>query len=140
MTMLSQYAIKIGTKGRSLINITARLSALVKEAHVQLGLCQVFLQHTSASIILCENADPDVRYDLETFMQRLVPDDKSLYQHIAEGIDDMPAHIRTVLTQNSLTIPVTNGALNLGAWQGVFLWEHRFAAHERNLVVTILGQ
>ena len=103
------------------------------------GLCNVFLHHTSASLILCENADPDVRRDLESFMSRLVKDGDSLYVHDAEGPDDMPAHVRTVLTQNSINVPVREGQLALGTWQGLYLWEHRHAPHRRRVSVTVIG-
>ncbi len=104
------------------------------------GLAHAFIHHTSASLILCENADPTVRHDLETFMVRLVPDGVAWLEHNDEGPDDMPAHIRTVLTQSSLTIPVTEGRCALGTWQGIYLWEHRHAGHSRRLTVTVQGE
>jgi len=106
---------------------------------VRTGLCHVFLRHTSASLILCENADPAVRRDLEAFMQKYVPDGDPLYEHTAEGPDDMPAHVRSILTQNDVHLPVTDGRCALGTWQGLYLWEHRIAPHERKVVLTIIG-
>ncbi|MEW6688720.1 MAG: secondary thiamine-phosphate synthase enzyme YjbQ [Pseudomonadota bacterium] len=103
------------------------------------GLCTVFLQHTSASLILCENADLDVRRDLETLLSRLAPDGDPAFVHDTEGPDDMASHARSVLTSNSLTIPVSEGKLMLGTWQGIYLYEHRTAGHARSLVVTVLG-
>jgi secondary thiamine-phosphate synthase enzyme len=103
-------------------------------------LCNVFIHHTSASLILCENADPDVRADLERFMDRLVPDGDTLFEHTAEGADDMPAHIRSVLTASELTLPVTRLRCGLGIWQGVYLWEHRTAGYQRRVTVTVYGE
>jgi secondary thiamine-phosphate synthase enzyme len=135
--MLKQYTLTIKTHGRGFINITDHVFALVKKSAIDNGLCHLFLQHTSASLILCENADPLVQQDLEKFMQRLAPDGDSHNQHNAEGPDDMPAHIRTLLTQSSLTIPIANLQLALGTWQGIYLWEHRLSSHERKLMVTL---
>ncbi|NNF16110.1 MAG: YjbQ family protein, partial [Gammaproteobacteria bacterium] len=101
------------------------------------GVCHVFIHHTSASLMVCENADPEVLADLERFMFRLVPDGDSLFEHIAEGPDDMPAHVRSVLTQTHLTLPIANGRCDLGTWQGVFLWEHRTAPHSRRITVSV---
>jgi secondary thiamine-phosphate synthase enzyme len=103
------------------------------------GLCTVFLHHTSASLILCENADASVRHDLETFFAKLVPDGDPMFTHTAEGDDDMPAHVRCILTQNSLTIPVANGRCDLGTWQGVYVWEHRARSHQRRVTVSVVG-
>ena len=130
-----QESLTFKTKARSFINITRDIDALVK--NVDVGLCHIFLKHTSASIILCENADPDVLTDLENYMQRTVQDDHPEFLHTAEGFDDMSAHIRSVLTSTSLTIPVTNSRLNLGTWQGIFLWEHRAHEFQRRVVITI---
>jgi len=136
---LLQETLTFNTDGRGTINITQKISEIIAKTHIQLGLCNLFLQHTSASIILCENADALVRRDLEAFMQRLVPDGDALFLHNDEGPDDMPAHVRTILTQNSLTIPINNGRLLLGTWQGIYLWEHRTAPHKRQLIITISG-
>ena len=103
------------------------------------GLCHVFVHHTSASLMFCENADPSVRRDLETFMSRIAPDGDPVYEHASEGPDDMPAHIRSVLTQTEITLPVENGRPNLGTWQGLYLWEHRHQPHRRKITVTVVG-
>ena len=131
--------LSVRTPGRATIDITAQVQAAVGKADVQQGQCTVFVHHTSASLIICENADPDVRRDLEAFASRLVPDGDRLFTHTAEGPDDMPAHVRSVLTQVSLTIPVEGGRAALGTWQGVYLWEHRHMAHSRSITVTVLG-
>ena len=132
-----QETIRIRTQGRGTVDITAEVEKLVSRSCVETGLCNLFIQHTSASLILCETADPDVRADLENFMQQLVRDGEPLFRHRAEGPDDMPAHIRNVLTSSSLTIPIADGRCLLGTWQGIYLWEHRFNAHMRNIIVTI---
>ncbi len=134
-----QQTLSIQTRGRGTYNISREISQVAGESGIQIGLCHVFVRHTSASLILCENADPDVRDDLERFMIRLVPDGDPLFRHIDEGADDMPAHIRSILTNMDLTLPVTNGRLALGTWQGIYLYEHRTHAHRRSLVVTIQG-
>ena len=130
----------IATPGRGTTDITRQVAQIVSASEVGDGLCNVFLHHTSASLILCENADPDVRSDLERFARRLVPDGDPIFEHTAEGPDDMPAHVRSILTQSSLCLPVTGGRLALGTWQGVYLWEHRHAPHERRLSVTLVGE
>lgn len=132
-----QETIRIKTQGRSMVDITAEVEKFISRSNVETGLCNLFIQHTSASLILCENADPDVRSDLENFMQQMVRDGDPLFRHRAEGPDDMPAHIRSVLTSSSLTIPIAKGRCLLGTWQGIYLWEHRFNAHTRNIIVTI---
>ena len=132
-----QETIRIKTQGRSTVDITAEVEKFVSQSSVESGLCNLFIQHTSASLILCENADPDVRSDLENFMQQIVRDGDPLFRHRAEGPDDMPAHIRNVLTSSSLTIPIAKGRCLLGSWQGIYLWEHRFTAHVRNIIMTI---
>lgn len=129
----------VQTPGRGTQNITSAVRDAVSEAASGDALCHVFLQHTSASLMLCENADPDVRRDLDAFMARLVPDGDELFVHTAEGPDDMPAHVRTVLTQSHLTIPVVEGRLALGTWQGIYLWEHRTAPHTRRVIVSVAG-
>src|SRR5262245_9565103 len=129
----------LNTPGRGTTNITDNVSKIVAESGISKGLCTVFLQHTSASLILCENADPDVRRDLETIMSRLAPDGDPAYRHDTEGDDDMASHARSILTSNSLTIPIANGELQLGTWQGIYLWEHRHAAQTRQAVVTVMG-
>jgi secondary thiamine-phosphate synthase enzyme len=130
----------ITTKGRGTYEITDKVDAIVHSSKLGHGLCHVFLHHTSASLILCENADPSVRRDLEKFFARLVPDGDAIFSHTDEGDDDMPAHVRTILTQNSLTIPIVDGRCDLGTWQGVFLWEHRETPHRRRVTVSVLGE
>lgn len=136
--MAFQRELGFETTGRGTTDITAAIQEAVAESGVQEGLCNAFILHTSASLLLTENADPEVRRDLETFFSRLVPDGDPMFRHDAEGPDDMPAHVRTVLTESSLSLPVSNGRLRLGTWQGVFLWEHRAGSHGRRVVVTVL--
>ena len=130
----------VGTRERGTYEVTDEIQRIVRDSGMSRGLCTVFLHHTSASLILCENADPSVRRDLERFFARLVPDGDATFGHTAEGPDDMPAHVRTILTQNSLTIPVDGGRCDLGTWQGVFLWEHRTSPHRRRITVSIVGE
>jgi secondary thiamine-phosphate synthase enzyme len=134
-----QQILKIQTTGKSLAKITAKIQSVVAESKIQTGLCTLFLRHTSASLLIQENADPDVLQDLENFLSKLVPEDSRRYIHNAEGPDDMPAHIRTALTQTSEQIPIFKGKLLLGTWQGIYLWEHRERGHSRELVVHIFG-
>ena len=136
---LVQRTLNFRTRGRGTLEITAEVERAVRESGVRTGLCNVFLQHTSASLILCENAAPAVRQDLETVLARLAPDGDPAYVHDDEGPDDMAAHARTVLTASSLQMPVAEGRLALGTWQGIYLWEHRHAPHARSVVVTVLG-
>jgi len=138
--MVFQDSLEFRTRGRGTTDITAAVQRVVAASGVRTGVCTVFLQHTSASLILGENADPDVRRDLETILGRLAPDADPAYRHASEGDDDMAAHARTMLTASSLSIPVTAGALALGTWQGIYLWEHRAAAHTRRAVVTLSGE
>lgn len=138
--MIRQTTIRVPTRGRGTIEITGLVSGFVASSGIDTGLCHVFLQHTSASLILCENADPDVRRDLETVLGRLAPDGDPAYVHYDEGPDDMAAHARAVLTTNSITLPVGGGSLMLGTWQGLYLWEHRRAPHERGIVLTLQGE
>jgi len=137
--VIYQSSLTFRTKGRGTSDIGAEIQKAVTASGIQKGLCTVFLQHTSASLILCENADPDVRRDLETLLSRLAPDGDPAYVHDTEGPDDMAAHARSILTSNSLTIPVADGKLVLGTWQGVYLYEHRHAGHARSMVVTVMG-
>ena len=134
-----QANLTLSTSGRGFSNITQQINQIASEADCQMGLCHVFIKHTSASLILCENADPDVLIDLENHMQRLVQDAHPEFLHTAEGPDDMSAHIRTVLTSHSLSLPISEGRLNLGTWQGIFLWEHRLHGFSRELVVTVIS-
>jgi secondary thiamine-phosphate synthase enzyme len=134
---MEQTELIVETRGRGTYEVTSQLALAVAAAGVGTGLCHLFIAHTSASLMLCENADPDVLRDMETFMRDLVPDGDPRFVHTAEGPDDMPAHVRSVLTQSSLTIPIGSGRLLLGTWQGVFLWEHRTRPHRRRIIVTI---
>lgn len=138
--MVHQQQLRFSTDGRGTYNISQQVSDVIQKSSIQTGICQIFIQHTSASLILCENADPTVRSDLDAFMKRLVPDGDSLFKHKDEGPDDMPAHIRTVLTESSLSIPVCEGKASLGVWQGIYLWEHRTSSFKRNISVTIIGE
>lgn len=136
---LEQHEILIQTVGRGTQNMTAEISNLVHKSQINTGICYLFLQHTSASLMICENYDEQVRHDLENFLTRLIPDGDPLFKHVMEGKDDMPAHIRTILTQTEMNLPVTNGALALGTWQGIFLYEHRYQPQQRQILITILG-
>jgi len=129
----------IETRGRGTTEITRQVQDAVAASGISEGLCTVFIHHTSASVIINENADLDVQRDLDAFLSRLVPDGDSLYVHTVEGPDDMPAHVKTALTQTSLSIPVTGGHCALGTWQGVFVWEHRRRGHQRRVTVTVVG-
>jgi secondary thiamine-phosphate synthase enzyme len=128
----------VRTEGRGLIDVTSKVAQLVHRAGVDDGLCTVFVRHTSASLVIQENADPTAARDLEAFLDRLVPDGDALYRHVAEGPDDMPSHVKAALTQTSIGIPITSGDLALGTWQGLYLWEHRRAPHRREVVVAIV--
>ena len=137
--MIAQHEFTIRTRGRGTYDISREVQEFVRESGVSTGVCQVFICHTSASLMLCENADPAVLEDLETFMSRTVPDGDPMFTHTAEGPDDMPAHVRSVLTQSDLNLPVREGRCALGTWQGIFLWEHRVAPHSRRVIVTLHG-
>lgn len=130
----------IATRGRGLHDCTALVQAVVSESRLSTGLTTVHLCHTSASLLIQENADPEVCRDLERFFARLVPDGDPLFRHDAEGPDDMPAHIRTALTTVNLSIPFSGGQLGLGTWQGIYLWEHRSRPHRRTLLIHVLGE
>ena len=138
--MIKQEEIEVATQGRGTYDPSEQVQRAVQASGVSTGNCHVFIRHTSASLMICENADPAVMKDLETFMSRQVPDGDPMFTHTAEGPDDMPSHIRSVLTQTDLNVPVTNGRCALGTWQGIYLWEHRFAAHQRKVVLTISGE
>lgn len=138
--MFHSETIHVSTRGRGTYDITEPLQRIAAGSGIASGLCTVFVHHTSASLIISENADPAVRRDLDAFMARLVPDGDELFVHTDEGPDDMPSHVRSVLTQTSLGIPVARGRCDLGTWQGVYLWEHRHAPHERRLTVTLVGE
>lgn len=129
----------IDTRGRGLQEITTRVASIVKRARVVEGLCTVFVRHTSASVIIQENADPSAKRDLERWLDRLVPDGDPFYSHDTEGPDDMPGHIKAALTASSVSIPISGGALALGTWQGIYLWEHRTRGSRREMVVHVGG-
>ena len=137
--MIEQHEIAVSTRGRGNYELTREIQQVVRGAGIRVGLCNVFIRHTSASLMICENADPDVLRDMETFMSRLVPDGDPMFVHTAEGPDDMPAHVRSVLTQTALTIPIRDGQCALGTWQGVYLWEHRTRGHSRKVLLTLQG-
>jgi secondary thiamine-phosphate synthase enzyme len=137
--MYLQQSISFETRGRGTQDITRSVCRVVSGSGVDTGLCHLFLRHTSASLIVCENADPVVREDLERFMVSVCPDGDPMFRHTAEGPDDMPAHVRNVLTQTELTLPVAGGRCELGTWQGIYLWEHRTAPHRRTVIVTVHG-
>ena len=130
----------MSTRGRGTYDLSRDVQDIVRQSGVTTGMCQLFIRHTSASLMLCENADPAVLRDMEAFMSRTVPDGDAMFTHTAEGPDDMPAHVRSVLTQSDLSIPISGGRCALGTWQGVFLWEHRYRAHRRRVLVTIQGE
>ncbi|MDI1450137.1 secondary thiamine-phosphate synthase enzyme YjbQ [Polyangium sp. 6x1] len=133
-----QKTLDIRTRGRGLYDVTSAVAAVLDDASITIGLCSLFLQHTSASLVVQENADPAVLRDLDRWMARVAPDGAG-YEHDAEGPDDMPAHIRAAITSTSLTIPITAGKLALGTWQAIYVWEHRTSPHTRRLVITLLG-
>jgi secondary thiamine-phosphate synthase enzyme len=137
--MTYQTTLEIATAGRGTRDITAAVAEAVAASGLRCGLVHVFVQHTSCSLTVTENADPDVRRDLETVMARLAPDGDPAYRHDAEGPDDMAAHVRSMLSGTSVSVPVGGGRLLLGTWQGIYLWEHRTAPHRRRVVVTVLG-
>lgn len=137
--MIFQKTLEFHTPGRGTIDITDAVEDVVKRSDCEMGLCQVFIQHTSASLIICEHSDPEVRKDLERMMSHLIPDGSAIFHHVAEGPDDMPSHARTILTQTHLTIPIKGNGLALGTWQGIYLWEHRQSRHHRKIIVTIQG-
>jgi secondary thiamine-phosphate synthase enzyme len=137
--MPHQSILAFSTRGRGTRNITSEIAGVVAAYGIQCGLAHVFVQHTSCSLTITENADPDVRRDLDTILGRLAPDGDPAYRHDLEGPDDMAAHARSVLTDTGLMIPIGNGRLLLGVWQGIFLWEHRTAPQRRSVVVTLIG-
>jgi secondary thiamine-phosphate synthase enzyme len=137
--MVHRTRIEVPTRGRGTYDITRAVGDAVASSGVADGLATVFIHHTSASLIVCENADPSVRKDLDAFFARLVPDGDPIFTHVDEGDDDMPAHVRAVLTQTSIGVPVANGRLELGTWQGLYVWEHRKAPHVRRVTILVNG-
>ncbi|MBA2541759.1 MAG: YjbQ family protein [Deltaproteobacteria bacterium] len=138
--MHHRQSLTIATSGRGTVDLTKQVAQIVRDSKARDGLATVWIHHTSASLIVCENADPSVRRDLEKFAASLVRDGDPMFTHDAEGDDDMPAHVRTVLTQTSIGIPIADGKLVLGTWQGLYLWEHRTSPHRRQVTVTVLGE
>ena len=134
-----QHRLSFQTRGQGLLDVTAEVAAWLDSQPVRDGLLTLFLRHTSASLTIQENADPDVLFDLEAFFKRLVPEDARLYRHGTEGPDDMPAHIKAALTQTQLAIPVAEGRLLLGTWQGIYLFEHRARPHRREIILHLIG-
>ena len=134
-----QDTLAVRTSGRGLVDLTKKVQAVVEASGIETGLCTLFLQHTSASLVIQENAAPSVRRDLEAWMDRLAPEDPKAYEHDDEGPDDMPGHLRATVTKTSETVPITKGHLALGTWQAIYLWEHRRAPHTRTLVVHVQG-
>ena len=137
--MIARDELRVATKGRGTYDLSNDVQSVVSSSGIDTGMCHVFICHTSASLMLCENADPAVMRDLETFMSRQVPDGDPMFTHRSEGPDDMPAHVRSILTQSDLNLPVVDGRCALGTWQGIFLWEHRHAPHSRRVIVTVQG-
>ena len=138
--MVHQETITLPARGAGTHEFTELVAAAVKRSRVRTGVVHVFCQHTSASLVIMENADPSARRDLEAWLERLVPADDAHFTHTLEGPDDMPSHIKMALTRTTETIPVGEGRLSLGTWQGIFLWEHREAPHARRIVVTVIGE
>jgi secondary thiamine-phosphate synthase enzyme len=135
-----QKTLSVQTSGRGFVDVTREVRDVVAASGVVAGLCTMFIQHTSASLVIQENADPAVLRDLATWMERLAPEDARAYEHDAEGPDDMPSHLRSAVTRSSESIPVAKGDLALGTWQGIYVWEHRAAPHRRRLLVHVIGE
>ena len=135
--IVHQRTVELATQGRGFTDASREITAVVTESGVGLGLCSIFVQHTSASLVIQENADPAVLRDLARWMERLAPE--AAYEHDAEGSDDMPSHLRSAVTRTGEVVPVTGGRLALGTWQAIYLWEHRTAPHRRRLIVTVTG-
>jgi secondary thiamine-phosphate synthase enzyme len=140
MLRQAQHELRLATRGRGLYEFTDQVARWIQESRFMTGLVTLHLKHTSASLLIQENADPDVRSDLDRFFARLVPDGDRLFVHTCEGDDDMPAHVRTALTAVNLSIPVSRGELTLGTWQGIYLWEHRRMPHDRRVLLHFVGE
>ena len=136
---ISQVTLEIHTSPKTFLDITSLIQDCIKNSDIQNGVCHLFIKHTSASLVIQENYDPSVRQDFETIFSKLVPEDFP-YVHNMEGKDDMPAHIRSALTSTSETVPVVNGKLSLGTWQGIYVWEHRDQTHNRKIMVSMVGE
>ncbi len=132
--------LQVRTSGKGTYEITEDVAAVVRQSAISAGTVAVFVQHTSCSLVIMENADPTARHDLERYFDRLVPENESYFQHTSEGADDMPSHIRMVLTRTSEVVPIAESRMQLGTWQGIFLFEHRRAPHRRRVVVTVVGK
>jgi secondary thiamine-phosphate synthase enzyme len=135
-----QEQLEVLTEGRSTTDITAEVASIISQAGVQMGLCTILCRHTSASLVIQENADPAVQRDLLAWLERIAPDADPRYTHTAEGPDDMAAHLRSAVTRSNETIPISGGSLTLGTWQGIYLVEHRARAHQRRVVVHVIGE
>jgi secondary thiamine-phosphate synthase enzyme len=135
---MGSFLIQVRTNGQALYEITEEVLGYIHQASIDSGICVVFIQHTSASLIIQENADPSAKHDLERWLSRLVPPENKFFSHTAEGPDDMPAHVKATLTGSSLSIPIIDGTLALGTWQGIYLWEHRVSPHLRRVVVSVV--
>ncbi len=140
MTIHHQEELQVGGRGPGLTDFTDQVARVVSASGVRTGLVTCFVRHTSASLVIQENADPDVQHDLQAFFARLVPENDPIYRHTAEGPDDMPAHVKSAITATSLTIPIGGGRMTLGTWQGIYLWEHRRRAGRRRIVVHVHGE
>jgi secondary thiamine-phosphate synthase enzyme len=138
--MVHHSAIRIRTRGKGTLEITGEVRSAIEESGIRDGIVTVFVRHTSASLVIMENADPSARRDLEVFFEKLVPENTPWFIHTLEGPDDMPSHIRMALTRTSETVPVQNGRMTLGTWQGIFLFEHRSAPHQREISITVMGE
>ncbi|MBX3192185.1 MAG: secondary thiamine-phosphate synthase enzyme YjbQ [Labilithrix sp.] len=134
-----QETFEVRTRGRGLVDVTREVARVVDASAIETGLCTIFVKHTSASLVIQENADPAVLRDMERWIERVAPEDARAYEHDDEGPDDMPAHLRSVLTRTSEVVPITGGRLALGTWQAIYLWEHRHAPHTRSIVVHVQG-
>ncbi|MFL5390436.1 MAG: secondary thiamine-phosphate synthase enzyme YjbQ [Myxococcales bacterium] len=134
-----QETVHVDTRGKGLVDVTQKVAGVISASGVRTGLCTVFVRHTSCSLVIQENADPAVQRDLQRFADRLAPEDRKAYEHDTEGPDDMPAHLKSAVTRTSETIPIAAGSLVLGTWQAIYLWEHRSAAHRREIVVHVMG-
>jgi len=138
--MVQNSTIRIRTRGKGTLEITNEVRRAIEESGIRNGIVTVFVRHTSASLVIMENADPSARHDLERFFEKLVPEDTPWFSHTLEGPDDMPSHIRMALTRTSETIPIHDGRMTLGTWQGIFLFEHRSAPHQREISLTVMGE
>lgn len=138
--MFKQETLTIETAGRGVYDLTQRVQDVVAASAISIGMCHLLIRHTSASLMISENADAAVMHDLESFMSRQVPDGDPMFTHTQEGPDDMSAHVRSILTQVDLNLPITDGSCALGTWQGIYLWEHRLAPHTRSVVITLHGE